>query len=101
MRPSDRRNGTGAARTHDDLVSGITKEDAMSVYSAGSPTFVPTPTARDQHLTDPSHTSARPSRAWALVDALADLGACIDPSGMLAGQRLRRNRQQQQPRDSR
>jgi hypothetical protein len=82
-------------------VSVITKENAMSVSSAGSTTFIPAANDRDQHLTDASHTSAAPSRAWALLDALAYLGACIDPSGMLAGQRLRRNRQQEPPRNSR
>ena len=38
-----------------------------------------------------------PSRAWALLQALAYAGACIDPSGVLAIQRLHRSRQQTQP----
>jgi hypothetical protein len=43
---------------------------------------------RSAELSPPSS----PSQAWALLDALAYLDACIDPSGMLAGQRLRRDR---------
>jgi hypothetical protein len=39
---------------------------------------------------------AVPSRAWALLEALAYAGALIDPSGVLAGQRLRRIPEQEQ-----
>jgi hypothetical protein len=48
--------------------------------------------------TDRNDTSAARSLAWALLEALACAGAFIDPSGVLAGQRLRRSREQEQRR---
>ena len=65
----------------------------MSVYSAGSPTFAPAVARRDdqqQHVIGRGDGSAARSWRWALLEALAHAGACIDPSGMLAVQRLRR-----------
>jgi hypothetical protein len=73
----------------------------MSVYSAGSPAFAPAVTVRDQHRIGRGHSSAAPSWRWALLEALAHAGACIDPSGILAVQRLRHNGHQEQRRGRR
>jgi hypothetical protein len=72
----------------------------MSVYSAGSPAFAPAVTGRD-HLIGRGDSPAAPSWPWALLEALAHAGACIDPSGMLACQRLRRDQQHEQRRGCR
>lgn len=61
----------------------------MSVITAGSPTLAPTVRDRDE-ARNRNPRSTVPSRAWALLEALAYAGALIDPSGVLAGQRLRR-----------
>jgi hypothetical protein len=41
----------------------------------------------------------RPSRLWALIEALAYAGAYIDPSGILAIQRLRQAQEEAEERD--
>ena len=41
----------------------------------------------------------RPSRLWALIEALAYAGAYVDPSGILAIQRLRQAREEAGERD--
>lgn len=69
----------------------------MSVSSTGSPSFAAAVHDRTQR-TDRNHTPAVPSWAWALLEALAYAGACNDPSGVLAVQRLHRSRQQTQRR---
>jgi hypothetical protein len=76
-------------------VNGATKEDTMSGITAGSPTLAPTVRDRDE-ARNRHHRSAVPSRAWALLEPLAYAGALIDPSGVLAGQRLRRIPEQEQ-----
>jgi hypothetical protein len=76
-------------------VNGVTKADAVSVITAGSPTLAPTVGDRDE-ARNRHHRSAVPSRAWALLAALAYAGAIIDPSGVLAGQRMRRIPEQEQ-----
>jgi hypothetical protein len=76
-------------------VNGVTKADAISVITAGSPTLAPTVGDRDE-ARNRHHRSAVPSRAWALLAALAYAGAIIDPSGVLAGQRMRRIPEQEQ-----
>jgi hypothetical protein len=43
----------------------------------------------------------RPSRLWALIEALAYAGAVIDPSGILAVQRLRQAQEEAEERDGR
>jgi hypothetical protein len=78
-------------------VNGVTKEDTMSVITAGSPTLAPTVRDRDE-ARNRLHRSAVPSRAWALLAALAYAGAIIDPSGVLAGLRLRRIPEREQGR---
>jgi hypothetical protein len=64
----------------------------MSNLIATAPTRPPA--FRDQVDTDNDTDKAdlgreRPSRMWALIEALAYAGAMIDPSGILAIQRLR------------
>jgi hypothetical protein len=41
----------------------------------------------------------RPSRLWALIEALAYAGAYIDPSGILAVQRLRQAQEEAEEHD--
>jgi hypothetical protein len=67
----------------------------MSVITAGSPTLAPTARDRDE-AENRNPRSAVPSRAWRLLEALAYAGALIDPSGVLAGHRLRRIPEQEQ-----
>jgi hypothetical protein len=43
----------------------------------------------------------RPSRLWALIEALAYAGAIVDPSGILAVQRLRQAQEEAEERDGR
>jgi hypothetical protein len=43
----------------------------------------------------------KPSRAWALLEALAWSGAFIDPTGVLAVERLRRAREEEDARRGR
>jgi hypothetical protein len=59
------------------------------------------PAFRDQPGTDHADLGReRPSRLWALIEALAYAGAYIDPSGILAVQRLRQA-QEEEERDGR
>ena len=61
------------------------------------------PAFRDRAATD--HTdpvpAPRPSRFWALIEALAYAGATIDPSGILAVQRMRQAREEEEERRAR
>jgi hypothetical protein len=41
----------------------------------------------------------RPSRLWTLIEALAYAGAIVDPSGILAVQRLRQAQEEAEERD--
>ena len=60
----------------------------MSHLIASTPTRAPA--FRDRPDTDQADLGReRPSRLWALVEALAYAGAFIDPSGILAVQRIR------------
>ena len=64
-------------------------------------TATPAPAFRDQAGTD--HADAgqadlgreRPSRLWAMIEALAYAGAYIDPSGIMAVQRLRQAQEEE------
>ncbi|HWC41995.1 MAG TPA: hypothetical protein VHK02_08400 [Actinomycetota bacterium] len=47
--------------------------------------------------TDPA-PAPRPSRLWAVVEALAYAGAVIDPSGVLAVQRIRQAQEEEEHR---
>jgi hypothetical protein len=69
--------------------------------TATLPTRAPADRDRDgTNQTD--HTrQARPSRLWPLIEALAYAGAYVDPSGILAVERLRRAREEQEALDGR
>jgi hypothetical protein len=60
------------------------------------------PAFRDQAGTDHADASRadlgreRPSRLWTLIEALAYAGAFIDPSGILAVQRLRQAQEEEE-----
>jgi hypothetical protein len=55
-----------------------------------------TPALRDRPDADQADLGReRPSRLWALLEALAYAGAYIDPSGVLAVQRLRQAREEE------
>jgi hypothetical protein len=73
----------------------------MSQLIASSPTRPPAfqdRTGTDQ--TDPTPEPRR-SRLWTLIEALAYAGAFIDPSGILAVQRLRQAREEEERRAQR
>ena len=70
------------------------------------------PALRDRAATDQAATDQaaidqadlgreRPSRLWVLLEALAYAGAYIDPSGVLAVQRLRQAREDEERRHAR
>jgi hypothetical protein len=75
----------------------------MSQLIATTPTRAPIdpPALRDRPATDrPDADQAdlgreRPSRLWTLLEALAYAGAYIDPSGILAVQRLRQAQEEE------
>ena len=55
------------------------------------------PAFRDTDHTDDADLSReRPSRIWALIEALAYAGAVMDPSGILAVQRLRQAKEEEE-----
>ena len=54
------------------------------------------PAFQDQTATDQADLGReRPSRLWTLIEALAYAGAYIDPSGILAVQRLRQAQEEE------
>jgi hypothetical protein len=61
------------------------------------------PAFRDRDDTHPTDRDPqpRPSRWWTVIEALAYAGAFVDPSGILAVERLRRAREEQEARDGR
>jgi hypothetical protein len=70
--------------------------------------LIATTATRPPALRERDHSSAaeradldreRPSRFWTLIEALAYAGAYIDPSGVLAIQRLRWAEEEQRRRD--
>ena len=74
----------------------------MSQLTASTPTRAPA--FRDRADTHPADTDRadradlgreRPSRLWAVLEALAYAGAYIDPSGILAVQRLRQAQEEE------
>jgi hypothetical protein len=70
------------------------KGDPMSNLIATSPTRAPA--FRDQPGADQADLGReRPSRLWAVLEALAYAGAFIDPSGILAVQRLRQTQEEE------
>jgi hypothetical protein len=75
----------------------------MSNLIATAPTRPPA--LRDRDLTDAAERAdlgrERPSRLWTLIEALAYAGAFIDPSGVLAVQRLRWAQEEEKRRNGR
>ena len=77
----------------------------MSQLIASSPTLPPA--LRDRTATDHTdhtdHTDAdrqarRRARLWTVIEALGHAGAFVDPSGILAVQRLRQAREEEERR---
>ncbi|HEV3463888.1 MAG TPA: hypothetical protein VG846_07890 [Actinomycetota bacterium] len=61
------------------------------------------PAFRDQDTAAPADRARElhPSRLWTLIAALAYAGAYVDPSGILAVERLRRAKEQDEQRNGR
>jgi len=61
------------------------------------------PAFRDQDTAAPAERAQEPgpSRLWTLIEALAYAGAYVDPSGILAVERLRRAKEEEQRRNGR
>ena len=59
------------------------------------------PALRDRHDADRVDHDRTPgrSRLWALIEALAYAGAIVDPSGIMAVERLRRAKDEAERRD--
>ena len=74
----------------------------MSQLIASSPTRPPA--FRDRTATDPTdptdsdRQARRRARLWTFIEALAYAGAYIDPSGILAMQRLRQAQEEEERR---
>jgi hypothetical protein len=68
----------------------------MSHLIATAPTRPPAFRDRDQATDQADLGRERPSRIWVLLEALAYAGAYIDPSGILAVQRLRQAQEEQE-----
>jgi hypothetical protein len=72
-----------------------TKGDTMSQLVATTSTRAPALPDRDGiDQADPKR-EARRTRLWALIEALAYAGAYIDPSGIMAVQRLRQAQEEE------
>jgi hypothetical protein len=66
-------------------------------------TTIRPPAFRDHVATDPTTGRTAPgrkptSRIWTLIEALAYAGALVDPSGILAVERLRQAKQEEEQR---
>jgi hypothetical protein len=72
----------------------------MSQPIATSPTHAPAFRDQAERLdrVDQDDPPARPSKMWALLEALAYAGVFIDPTGALMAQRLRNARMEEQRR---
>jgi hypothetical protein len=70
----------------------------MSTVIISSPT--PAPAIRERDAADRADRDreAKPSRMWALLEALAYAGAYIDPTGVLAAQRFAQMREMERHR---
>jgi hypothetical protein len=68
----------------------------MSHLIATTPTRPPAFRDRDAATDQADLGRDRPSRVWTLLEALAYAGAYIDPSGILAVQRLRQAQEEQE-----
>lgn len=73
----------------------------MSQLTTTATSTTRAPAFRDRHdadRVDHDHTPGR-SRLWALIEALAYAGAIVDPSGIMAVERLRRAKEEAERRD--
>ena len=73
----------------------------MSQLTTTATRTTPAPALRDRHgahRVDHDRTPGR-SRLWALIEALAYAGAIVDPSGIMAVERLRRAKEEAERRD--
>jgi hypothetical protein len=73
-----------------------TKGDTMSQLVATTSTRAPALPDRDDTDQADRKREARRTRLWALIEALAYAGAYIDPSGIMAVQRLRQAQEEEQ-----
>jgi hypothetical protein len=67
----------------------------LATTSSQAPAFPAFPDRDDTDQAD-RYRERRRARLWALVEALAYAGAYIDPSGILAVQRLRQAQEEEQ-----
>jgi hypothetical protein len=72
-----------------------TKGDTMSQLVATTSTQAPALPDRDGIDQADRKREARRTRLWALIEALAYAGAYIDPSGIMAVQRLRQAQEEE------
>jgi hypothetical protein len=73
-----------------------TKGDTMSQLVATTSTRAPALPDRDDTDQADRKREARRTRLWALIEALAYAGAYIDPSGIMAVQRLRQAQEEEE-----
>jgi hypothetical protein len=75
----------------------------MNQLIAGTATRPPAfrDTDHTGHTDDADLGRERPSRLWALIEALAYAGAVMDPSGIMAVQRLRQAQEEERKRNGR
>jgi hypothetical protein len=73
-----------------------TKGDTMSQLVATTSTRAPALPGRDDTDQADRKREARRTRLWALIEALAYAGAYIDPSGIMAVQRLRQAKEEEE-----
>jgi hypothetical protein len=82
-----------------DPTKGVTMSNLIAATATRPPAF------RDRDHTDAAERAdldrERPSRLWTLIEALAYAGAYIDPSGVLAVQRLRWAEEEEKRRNGR
>ena len=73
----------------------------MSQLTATATSTTRAPALRDRHDADRVDHDRTPgrSRLWALIEALAYAGAIVDPSGIMAVERLRRAKEEAERRD--
>lgn len=73
----------------------------MSQLTTTATSTARAPALRDRHDADRVDHDRTPgrSRLWALIEALAYAGAIVDPSGIMAVERLRRAKEEAERRD--
>jgi hypothetical protein len=73
----------------------------MSQLTATATSTTRPPALQDRHDADRVDHDRTPgrSRLWALIEALAYAGAIVDPSGIMAVERLRRAKEEAERRD--